>query len=83
MTQYEVSEEKATEEVYKKVEEAWKDLNEGMLRPTKFPRPLLILILNLTRVVEVFYRLGDDEYTIVNQNACDKIRAVLIHPLML
>jgi len=83
MIQYGVSEEKAIVELYKEVEEAWKDLNKDMFRPTKFPRPLPILTLNLTRVLEVFYRLGDDEYTVVNQNAQDKIKAVLVDPIAL
>lgn len=83
MIQYGVSEETALVELYKEAEEAWKNLNKDMFRPTKFPRPLQILIVNLTRVLEVFYRLGNDEYTVVNQNAQDKIKAVLIHPITL
>lgn len=83
MAQYGVSEEKATVELYKEVEEAWKNLNKDMFRPTKFSRPLQILVINLTRVLEVFYRLGDDEYSVVNQNAQDKIKAILIDPVPL
>uniref|UniRef100_A0A803MH01 Uncharacterized protein n=1 Tax=Chenopodium quinoa TaxID=63459 RepID=A0A803MH01_CHEQI len=58
MKQFRVTEEIALEELHNVVEDAWKDLNEEMFRPTTFPRPLMNRILNLSRVIEVFYRLG-------------------------
>ncbi|KAH9626779.1 hypothetical protein KSS87_001938 [Heliosperma pusillum] len=82
MSQYGVSEEEAEEKLRELVEEAWKDLNMEMLRPTKFPRPLMMRILNLSRVIEVFYRLGEDDYSVVSENMKEKIHAVLIDPVM-
>ncbi|XP_074318954.1 (-)-drimenol synthase-like [Silene latifolia] len=82
MSQYGVSEEEAEEKLRDLVEEAWKDLNQEMFRPTKLPRPLMTRILNLSRVIEVFYRLGDDDYTVVSENMKEKIHAVLIDPVM-
>lgn len=78
MKQYGVSEEKAVKELHMEVEGAWKDLNKEMLRPTKLPRPLMIRILNLSRVIEVFYSLGEDDYSIVSKNMQDKIQDVLL-----
>ncbi|KAK9689061.1 hypothetical protein RND81_09G032500 [Saponaria officinalis] len=81
MLQYDVSEEEAEEKLRELVEEAWKDLNQEMLRPTKLERPLMMRILNLSRIIEVFYRLGEDDYSVVSQNMKDKIQLVLIDPV--
>ncbi|XP_074321458.1 (-)-drimenol synthase-like [Silene latifolia] len=82
MSQYGVSEEEAEEKLRELVEDAWKDLNQEMLRPTKLPRPMMMRILNLSRVIEVFYRLGEDDYSVVSENMKEKIHAVLIDPVM-
>lgn len=81
MKQYGVTEQEAVKELRNIVEEAWKDLNEEMLRPTTFPRPLMTRILNLSRVIEVFYRHGEDDYSIVSQNMQEKVKLVLIDPV--
>ncbi|XP_010546417.1 PREDICTED: alpha-humulene/(-)-(E)-beta-caryophyllene synthase-like [Tarenaya hassleriana] len=62
MKQYGVSKEKATEEIERIISETWKDLNQELMRPYSMPRPILIRILNLTRVIEVFYKY-QDSYT--------------------
>ncbi|XP_057539368.1 (-)-germacrene D synthase-like isoform X1 [Amaranthus tricolor] len=79
--QYGVNEEEAIKELQIIVEKAWMDLNEEMLRPTTFPMPLMTRILNLSRVIEVFYRLGEDDYSFVSKSMQDKIRLVLIDPI--
>ncbi|KAM1057250.1 hypothetical protein ACFX2A_031211 [Malus domestica] len=60
MKQYDVAEEEATLGLSKQVNNAWKDINEALLhQTTTIPMPLLLRILNLTRVVEVLYKHGD------------------------
>ncbi|GAB2284627.1 hypothetical protein Dimus_019081 [Dionaea muscipula] len=82
MKQYGVSEEAACEEIMKRVNEAWKDLIEEMLRSTVVPMPLLMCILNLTRVVEVLYYGGEDHYTIASADIMrTNIRITLIDPI--
>ncbi|XP_021754889.1 probable sesquiterpene synthase [Chenopodium quinoa] len=81
MKQFRVTEEIALEELHNVVEDAWKDLNEEMLRPTTLPRPLMNRILDLSRVIEVFYRLGEDDYSIVSKNMQEKVQLVLIDPV--
>ncbi|KAI4356604.1 hypothetical protein L6164_000615 [Bauhinia variegata] len=49
----------AIDELNKQVANAWKDVNEEFLDPTQVPKPLLMAVLNLTRVMEVLYRDGD------------------------
>uniref|UniRef100_A0A7C9DYN4 (+)-delta-cadinene synthase n=1 Tax=Opuntia streptacantha TaxID=393608 RepID=A0A7C9DYN4_OPUST len=83
MAQYDASEEKAIEELYKKVEEAWKELNEEMLKSRNLPRQLLTVILNLTRLAAVIYRFDVDEFTVSNQAMRSKIQALFIDPIPL
>ncbi|TQD79658.1 hypothetical protein C1H46_034790 [Malus baccata] len=60
MKQYDVAEEEATLGLSKQVNNAWKDINEALLhQTTTIPMPLLLRILNLTRLVEVLYKHGD------------------------
>lgn len=75
-----VSKEDAIEEFNKQIEAAWKDLNEGFLRPTKIPIPLLYRILNHARITEVIYRKGD-WYTNVGPQMQTFIHQLLVHPL--
>ncbi|CAN4114341.1 unnamed protein product [Withania somnifera] len=44
-------------------EAGWKDINEGMLRPTPIPMEFLSRILNLARLVDVTYKHNEDGYT--------------------
>ncbi|KAJ8436198.1 hypothetical protein Cgig2_006885 [Carnegiea gigantea] len=54
-----VSEEEACRELYKQVEDAWKDLNAAFFYPESPPMPLLLRILNYARVMELLYRAED------------------------
>lgn len=77
-----VSEYETREALNQHVENTWKDVNEGMLRPHAIAWPLLSRILQLARIVDVLYD-GEDGYTIVSQTIRDKIALVLIHQLVL
>ena len=59
MKEYGVSKEKAMEELEKMCANAWKDMNEEFMKPFPVPKPLLVGIVNLARVVEVFYQYDD------------------------
>ncbi|KAI3729540.1 hypothetical protein L6452_18201 [Arctium lappa] len=54
-----VSENVAVEEIKKMVENAWKDINEGCLKPTEVPMDLLAPIVNLARMIDVAYKYND------------------------
>ncbi|KAJ0045469.1 hypothetical protein Pint_04293 [Pistacia integerrima] len=62
MKQHGVSETEAVKVILKIVAKAWKDVNEEMLKPTAVSVPLLELILNYLRVIEVVYK-DDDSFT--------------------
>lgn len=62
MKQFGVSKERAVEVMGNIVSDAWKDLNQELMRPHTFPFPLLMRVFNLSRVIDVFYRY-EDAYT--------------------
>ncbi|XP_057947853.1 probable sesquiterpene synthase [Malania oleifera] len=77
MNQYGVSEQEAQDEFAKQVINAWKDINQECLRPTAVPMPLLVRILNFTRVIDVIYK-GEDGYTHVGKAMKTNIALLLI-----
>ncbi|KAK3409325.1 hypothetical protein EUGRSUZ_J01451 [Eucalyptus grandis] len=81
MKQYNVTEQEAENDLRKQVDDAWKDLNEECLCPTAVAKPLLMGILNLTRVMDVLYKDGGDHYTNPHIMLKDYIRSVLMDPV--
>ncbi|CAH2035899.1 unnamed protein product [Thlaspi arvense] len=59
MKQFGVSKERAVEAIETIVSNSWKDLNQELMRPHSCPFPLLMRVLNLSRVIDVFYRYQD------------------------
>ncbi|CAN7120665.1 unnamed protein product [Brassica rapa subsp. narinosa] len=59
MKQFCVSKERAVQVITNIVSNAWKDLNQELMRPHSFRFPFLIRILNLSRVIDLFYRYTD------------------------
>ncbi|GMI65484.1 terpene synthase 21 [Hibiscus trionum] len=80
MNQYGASMQAAYDELLKQVNDAWKDINEGFLKPTAAPTSALNLILNLARVMDVLYK-GEDAYTRAGNSAKTSITALLIDPI--
>ena len=70
MKQYGVSEKEVYEKFLQQVEDEWKGINEELLRPTNVPMPLLMRVLNLSRVIDVIY-IGEDGYTHVGGYSCN------------
>lgn len=63
MGDYGVSTEVAMDKFQEMVEIAWKDVNEGILRPTPVSTKILTRILNPARIVDVTYKRNQDGYT--------------------
>ncbi|XP_070035760.1 viridiflorene synthase [Nicotiana tomentosiformis] len=63
MRDYGVSTEVAMEKFQEMAEIAWKDVNEGILRPTPVSTEILTRILNLARIIDVTYKQNQDGYT--------------------
>ncbi|KAG6634389.1 hypothetical protein CIPAW_12G115200 [Carya illinoinensis] len=82
MKQYGVS---AAKEVYglfqKEVSDAWKDINQGFLKPTAVPMQVLVRVLTFARVIDVIYK-EDDGYT-NSHKLKDYITSLLVNPLLI
>lgn len=80
MKQHGVSEQETVDVFNKQVADSWKDINEEFLRPTAVPLPVLMRILNLTRVVDLLYK-GEDGYTRVGKVMKEGVASLLIDPV--
>ncbi|KAI4312524.1 hypothetical protein MLD38_037330 [Melastoma candidum] len=77
-----ISEEEAKKELYARILEAWKDMNEECLRPHPTPMTLLTRILNLTKMVHVAYE-DIDNYTHPETKFKEYIRCTIAEPLVM
>ncbi|GMI65466.1 terpene synthase 21 [Hibiscus trionum] len=77
MKQYGASMQAAHDEFLKQVNDAWKDINEGFLKPTAAPTSALHRILNLARIMDLYHK-GEDAYTLAGDSAKTSITALLI-----
>nr|QIQ55995.1 putative terpene synthase 4 [Eremophila drummondii] len=80
MNEHKVPKHEAIDELNNQVEEEWKVMNEGFLRPTKIPAPLLIRIINFARVIGVLYKKRD-WYTNVGPEMKSFIQQLFIDPV--
>ncbi|MCD9560704.1 hypothetical protein HAX54_019449 [Datura stramonium] len=75
---------KTTEEAmikfHEMAETAWKDVNEGILRPTPVSMEFLTRILNLARLIDVIYKQNQDGYTHPEKVVKPHIIALLVDP---
>ncbi|KAJ4718955.1 Terpene synthase [Melia azedarach] len=81
MKQHGVFEEDAVNVFRKEVENAWKDMNQELLKPTAFPMPLMERVLNLARVMDYLHK-DSDSYTNAHL-VKDQIASLLRDPLPL
>ena len=81
MKQHGVSEQHANQELNKQVENAWKDVNQGCLRPTAIPMHLLTRVLNFARAGDFMYGGGKDIFTNVGEVMNDNIASLFVHPV--
>ncbi|KAD5317386.1 hypothetical protein R6Q59_032719 [Mikania micrantha] len=77
---YAVSEKDAIDELKKMIENAWKDINEGCLKPREVSMDLLAPILNLARMIDVVYRY-DDGFTFPGKTLKEYITLLFVGPL--
>ncbi|KAG2677981.1 hypothetical protein I3760_12G121700 [Carya illinoinensis] len=82
MKQYGVSKQEAHEEFQRQIVNAWKDMNEELLKPTQVPMPLLERVLNLARVMDLLYK-NEDAYTHLGGVLIEGITSLLIDPVLL
>jgi len=77
MKQHGVSKEEAHNEFQKQIENAWKDINQGCLRPTQVPMPLLTRVLNFSQVMDLLYK-DEDAYTHIGEVLIQGVTSLLV-----
>ncbi|KAF6153774.1 hypothetical protein GIB67_001007 [Kingdonia uniflora] len=75
-----VSDEEAYCELGKMVVNAWKDINQGILKPTPVPMDVILRILNYTRMMDVIYK-DLDGYTFAHLVIKDHIQLLFVDSL--
>ncbi|KAK9151983.1 hypothetical protein Syun_010292 [Stephania yunnanensis] len=80
MNQYGATEKEAEDELNRQIEEAWKDLNKGILKPTAFPMLLLMRTFNLSRMINVLHK-HEDGYTHSSKKTKRYITMLFINPI--
>ncbi|XP_028807761.1 (-)-germacrene D synthase-like [Neltuma alba] len=80
MKEHGVTRQEAIEEFRRVVSNAWKDMNEELLRPLEVDRPFLMPPLNLARVMDVLYK-EEDNYTHAKGIMKNSITALLVDPV--
>ncbi|KAI3787134.1 hypothetical protein L1987_41369 [Smallanthus sonchifolius] len=77
---YGLPEKEAIDELKKMIENAWKDINEGCLKPREVSMDLLAPILNLARMIDVVYRY-DDGFTFPGKTLKEYITLLFVGSL--
>ncbi|KAK8936574.1 hypothetical protein KSP39_PZI012516 [Platanthera zijinensis] len=78
---YKCKEEEARKNLMELVEDAWKILNEEYLLHSNLPVFLVQPIINLARVMELFYK-DKDNYTNPFSSMRDNIKLVIVEPII-
>ncbi|KAK9041757.1 hypothetical protein V6N11_016847 [Hibiscus sabdariffa] len=82
MKQHGTSLQATYDEFFDRINDAWKDITEGFLKPTPVPTLVLNPILNLAKVMDLFYK-GEDAYTHAGYPAQTGITAMLIESILI
>nr|QPL17962.1 terpene synthase [Lathyrus odoratus] len=82
MNQHGVTREDAIEELSRQVTNAWKDITEEIFDSIEVPKPLLMRVLNLSRVIHVLYK-DEDCYTNSQGSTKNDIISILLDPCLI
>nr|UYW66144.1 delta-cadinene synthase [Salvia pomifera] len=81
MKENDCSKTEAFSEFWKRVNKAWKDLNEECLEPREASMPILTRVVNLARVINILY-VDEDAYTNSKTRTKELITLVLVDPVL-
>ncbi|KAK2989982.1 hypothetical protein RJ640_000258 [Escallonia rubra] len=81
MKEHDVSKEEAMTEFKQRAEDAWKDLNKELMKPTSVSEHLLMPIMNLARLIDVTYGHSADGYTHPEKILKAHILKLLVNPV--
>ncbi|KAF5781259.1 putative (-)-beta-caryophyllene synthase [Helianthus annuus] len=78
--QYDYTEEHVYDLMRKQVEDVWKDINLESLTCKDVPMPLIMVGVNLTRLLEVLYK-GGDNFTYQGEQYKNHVKSLLVHAI--
>ncbi|KAL8158693.1 hypothetical protein V2J09_000230 [Rumex salicifolius] len=81
MKEYGLTCEEACKELYKKADELWKDINQGMIKPSEVAESVYNIVIGMGRAVECIYSGGEDGYTLANLEMKQTIKTMYIDPI--
>ncbi|KAK3034685.1 hypothetical protein RJ639_032446 [Escallonia herrerae] len=81
MKEHEVSKEEAMSEFKTRAEDAWKDLNKELMKPTSVSEHLLMRIMNLARLIDLAYSHSADGYTNPEKVLKAHILELMVNPI--
>ncbi|GJT40036.1 beta-caryophyllene synthase [Tanacetum coccineum] len=81
MKQYEVTEEYVHSLFNKQIEDAWKAITRESLVCKDVSMPIIMRVINLTRVMDVLYK-HKDSFTHVGEEVIDHIKSLLVRPII-
>ncbi|KAK2975025.1 hypothetical protein RJ640_015237 [Escallonia rubra] len=81
MKEHDVSKEEAMSEFKTRAEDAWKDLNKELMKPTSVSEHLLMRIMNLARLIDLAYSHSADGYTHPEKVLKAHILELLVNPI--
>ena len=70
----------AVDELKKMLQDFWKDINEGCLKPTEVSVEILAPVVNLARMTDVVYRYTD-RFTFPEKTIEEYITLLIIDPI--
>ncbi|KAI7746588.1 hypothetical protein M8C21_005742 [Ambrosia artemisiifolia] len=76
MKEHDVSEQQAYDLLNQKVEEDWKEMNLESLRCKDVERPVIMLVINLARAMDVLYK-NKDHFTHVDEELINHIKSLV------
>nr|GEW32147.1 10-epi-junenol synthase [Tanacetum cinerariifolium] len=80
MNSFGVPETVAVDELKKMLQDLWKDINEGCLKPTEVSTEILAPVVNLARMTDVVYRYND-RFTFPEKTIEEYITLLIIDPI--
>ncbi|XP_010488444.1 PREDICTED: terpenoid synthase 25-like [Camelina sativa] len=82
MKQYGVTKEAAVKELSKMIKENYKMMMEELMTSKDVPRQILVRIVNIARVIDVYYKEGD-KFGDPDQKMKELLASLFVHPFLL
>ncbi|XP_071737754.1 alpha-isocomene synthase-like [Rutidosis leptorrhynchoides] len=80
MKEHDVSEQQVNDLFNENLEDGWKEMNEGFLKHKDVEMPIVMLVINFARSMEVLYK-NKDHFTHVGPELINHIKSLVVDPI--